>query len=557
MPDLKISELTAWTPLETDVIPYVDLVAWETKKALKSELKWDTWDAATVDAWTTATWVEWTNASVVNSGSTSAAIFDFTIPRWDTGAIWAIWATGATWDTWADGADWVMASVVWWTNITVDATDPANPIVNWSGWGAIWDPVTWGITWSVLFVDGSWDLWQDNPNFFWDDTNNRLGIWTATPVTSLNIDTGFGIANGVTFGDWDSWLFEESANRLLLQSALALRLKSNAGSASIFMQNGEFYPETSIILGATNRSFVWRGIQTNTLADNNNGLLGINIWTPTATIHAVGQWSTSATTTINAVNSTAWNLLKITDEWAAYFGHSNQMIFNGTGNLTITGNMSASAFNTDIINSADNTRSLLTSQDGVTLKVYDWAWTSTMEVKWTEVGIWVAPNQKLTIEWTMDLKEQASANTDTAWYGQLWIRNDTANTPMFTDDAGTDGTLSRLEFAQEYTKAQNFNATSLTSWAAIAWDLESNQVTKLTLATNGTLSNPTNLVDWATYILTVIQDATGSRTLAYWTAYKFPWGTAPTLSTAANSVDILTLISDGTNMYWVSQLDFS
>jgi hypothetical protein len=35
----KITDLTAGTPLETDVIPYVDLVAGATKKALKSELK--------------------------------------------------------------------------------------------------------------------------------------------------------------------------------------------------------------------------------------------------------------------------------------------------------------------------------------------------------------------------------------------------------------------------------------------------------------------------------------------------------------------------------------
>jgi hypothetical protein len=40
----KITDLTAGTPLETDVIPYVDLVEGETKKALKSELKGDKGD---------------------------------------------------------------------------------------------------------------------------------------------------------------------------------------------------------------------------------------------------------------------------------------------------------------------------------------------------------------------------------------------------------------------------------------------------------------------------------------------------------------------------------
>lgn len=40
---------------------------------------------------------------------------------------------------------------------------------------------------SVVFVDGSGILAQDNSNFFWDDTNNRLGIGTATPIGSIEL----------------------------------------------------------------------------------------------------------------------------------------------------------------------------------------------------------------------------------------------------------------------------------------------------------------------------------------------------------------------------------
>ena len=110
--------------------------------------------------------------------------------------------------------------------------------------------------------------------------------------------------------------------------------------------------------------------------------------------------------------------------------------------------------------------------------------------------------------------------------------------------------------AQEHTRTINFNATSLTDAANIAWNLESNQVSVITLTDNRTLDNPTNMVDGATYILRVVQDATGSRTLAYGAAYKWPGGLAPVLSTTANAVDILTFVSDGTNMYGVFQGDF-
>ena len=48
------------------------------------------------------------------------------------------------------------------------------------------------------------------------------------------------------------------------------------------------------------------------------------------------------------------------------------------------------------------------------------------------------PNQLLTIEGSVSIKEQASAKTDTAEYGQLWVKNSTPNELYFTTDAGND-----------------------------------------------------------------------------------------------------------------------
>jgi hypothetical protein len=110
---------------------------------------------------------------------------------------------------------------------------------------------------------------------------------------------------------------------------------------------------------------------------------------------------------------------------------------------------------------------------------------------------------------------------------------------------------------QEFTKQQNFNATTLTDGASIAWDLDDNQASSVTLAGNRTLANPTNMKDGATYILVVKQDATGTRTLAYGTAYEFSEGTVPVLSTGANAVDMLAFYSDGVSMFGSSQLNFS
>ena len=52
---------------------------------------------------------------------------------------------------------------------------------------AIGGTVTSGTTGSVLFIGASSALAQDNANFFWDDTNNRLGIGTNSPSSTLTI----------------------------------------------------------------------------------------------------------------------------------------------------------------------------------------------------------------------------------------------------------------------------------------------------------------------------------------------------------------------------------
>lgn len=125
-----------------------------------------------------------------------------------------------------------------------------------------------------------------------------------------------------------------------------------------------------------------------------------------------------------------------------------------------------------------------------------------------------------------------------------------------TDVQAFDADTAKLDVAQEYTAAQNFDAATLTDGASIDWNLNTQQVGIVTLGGNRTLANPTNQKAGGTYIMIVKQDATGTRTLAYGNNYKWPGGTAPTLSTAANSVDILTFISDGTNMHGVPSLDF-
>jgi hypothetical protein len=128
----------------------------------------------------------------------------------------------------------------------------------------------------------------------------------------------------------------------------------------------------------------------------------------------------------------------------------------------------------------------------------------------------------------------------------------TGNTRVLTvPDA--DATIAGLSVAQEFTKTQNFNATTLTDAATISWDASANQVTSVTLAGDRTFGAPTNMVDGGVYVLTVIQDATGTRVPSWNAVFKFAAATAPTLTTTASAKDILVFLSDGTNMYEIGR----
>lgn len=128
----------------------------------------------------------------------------------------------------------------------------------------------------------------------------------------------------------------------------------------------------------------------------------------------------------------------------------------------------------------------------------------------------------------------------------------TGNTRVLTvPDA--DATIAGLSIAQEFTKTQNFNATTLTDAATISWDASANQVTSVTLAGDRTFGAPTNMVDGGVYVLTVIQDATGTRVPSWNAVFKFAAATAPTLTTTASAKDILVFLSDGTNMYEIGR----
>lgn len=93
---------------------------------------------------------------------------------------------------------------------------------------------------------------------------------------------------------------------------------------------------------------------------------------------------------------------------------------------------------------------------------------------------------------------------------------------------------------------------SLTFGATISVNAALGNDFRLTLtASTGTIANPANPVDGQRIDFQVAQDGTGSRTVAWGTAYDFGASGAPTLSTAASKVDIIGFVYNAALSKWI------
>lgn len=99
--------------------------------------------------------------------------------------------------------------------------------------------------------------------------------------------------------------------------------------------------------------------------------------------------------------------------------------------------------------------------------------------------------------------------------------------------------------------------TALTDAVSIATDCNTGSIFTVTLGGNRTLANPTNIVNGATYLWVIMQDGTGSRTLAYGNKFKWPGASVPVLSTAIGAVDIISAVAHGGNVYAAIQQAFA
>jgi hypothetical protein len=178
-----------------------------------------------------------------------------------------------------------------------------------------------GVAGAIQFSNGS-AFASDATNFFWDDTNNRLGVGTNAPSATAHI-VGVGSTSATT-----ALLIQNSSNL----PSLAITNDNVIKTANLVIVGGAsettgrlgFFNENVRIARTSGSGLEFRtGSATLAMTIDNTQNVGIGIDTPTARTHIKGSGSTSATTSLLVQNSAGATALTIRDDGSSVFSSND------------------------------------------------------------------------------------------------------------------------------------------------------------------------------------------------------------------------------------------
>jgi hypothetical protein len=174
---------------------------------------------------------------------------------------------------------------------------------------------------AIQFSNGS-AFASDASNLFWDDTNNRLGIGTATPTSLLNLSgSSESTPSGTTGGILN--IIGSATNALVMGSL-------STTPFGLYIQGGGsgVYP---------------------LLLNPNGSNVGIATTNPTAKLHIKGSGSTAATTSFLIQDSVGTDLLNLRDD-----GYLTLFAGSKTGQLDIQGGVNSGIYAKAYNSQSDN-----------------------------------------------------------------------------------------------------------------------------------------------------------------------------------------------------------
>lgn len=135
--------------------------------------------------------------------------------------------------------------------------------------------------------------------------------------------------------------------------------------------------------------------------------------------------------------------------------------------------------------------------------------------------------------------------------GSAWTTSLTAPTGALVGTTDSQTLTSKTIEAGTFTNGYTEETVTANTGTAYTIDLVNGSVQILTLTGNVTYTFPTATAG-RSFLLIEKQDATGSRTVTWPAAVKWPSGTAPTITSTASRSDLFGFTADGTN--WIGRV---
>jgi hypothetical protein len=219
-------------------------------------------------------------------------------------------------------------------------------------------PITSGAVGRVLF-EGTGNVLQQSGNLFWDNTNSRLGIGTATPTTVLDVN-GTARLNGLT-----------SINGAgVANTALAVYGNGNGGGNYLF----RMYDASSVerfYLTASGNFRLNGATDTGTSGDDEKFRLNLNFAPTSGTRNHQGLYLTPTINQTGGANGITRGLyiqptLTAAADFRAIETTAGKVIFAGTGNVLI-GTTTDAGYKLDVNGTARVTGNTLISAGNLSI----------------------------------------------------------------------------------------------------------------------------------------------------------------------------------------------
>ena len=236
---------------------------------------------------------------------------------------------------------------------------------------------------SVLFSNGT-TIAQDNANFFWDDTNNRLGIGTATPANDLHIKKSADVGGKFESTNSSNEAFvvlqnssSEQANLEIFGSGFGVVSLRNSAAFTTTCANGfafvinnnsatsNFSIKTTTSLTERFRLFNSTGnvlIQNGGTFTDNGQRLQVQ-----GDVFIKGSGNTSASNALVIQNSSATGLGYLRNDGYLYLGPSTPGLYLETGTNDNKGIVIKRTSGADLSILVSNASSLISSGSQVTI----------------------------------------------------------------------------------------------------------------------------------------------------------------------------------------------